>query len=46
VQVLQRFTGVMDREEYRRLLTYSEEARLKCDQARSMLELHLVEHGC
>ena len=46
VQVLQRYTGVMDREEYRRLLTFSETARLKCDEARLMLELHLAEHGC
>jgi len=46
VQVLQRYAGSMLLEEYQRLRKFSEEARLRCEQARLELERHCAEHGC
>jgi len=44
VQVLE--GCMMDRSEYDHLLKFSEEARLRSDQARLALERHVAEHGC
>ena len=44
VQVLDRYTGVMDRGEYNRLKKFANDTGIAAKQA--WLELEIVEHGC
>jgi len=46
VQVLNRYTGTMDREEYERLRNFANQAEWTSEQARRELERHAAEHGC
>jgi hypothetical protein len=44
--VLQRYAEVMFGDQYQHLRTFVEEARLRCEHARTELEHHITEHGC
>jgi hypothetical protein len=46
VRRLQQNLGTSARPEYERLQRVSNEARVKSEQARLLLEQHLVAHGC
>jgi len=46
VTVLNRRMGIMSREDYVRILRFSEQARIRSEQARLALERHVNEHGC
>ena len=46
VQVLNRCTGTMDREEYERLRNFVNQAEWTSEQAQRELERHAAEHGC
>ena len=46
VTVLNRRMGVMTHDEYIRILQFSEQARIRSEQARLALERHVSEHGC
>lgn len=46
VRVLNQKMGVMSKEEYVRILRFSEQARIRSEQARLALERHVAEHGC
>jgi hypothetical protein len=46
VAVLAEFVGVMNKARYDLLKKFSEVARLKSKEARRVLELHMIQHGC
>ena len=46
VMVLARDSGVMRKDEYMRIKSYSEEARRRAEKARTELDEHVTAHGC
>ena len=46
VSVLKNRLGVLEREEYVRIQRFTEEARVRAEEARIALEKHVQQHGC
>ncbi|HYP07675.1 MAG TPA: hypothetical protein VER03_15685 [Bryobacteraceae bacterium] len=46
VSFLYKRVGVLRKEAYREISDFTDDARLRCEEARIALEEHIREHGC
>jgi hypothetical protein len=46
VSFLYKRVGVLRKEDYQEISTFTDEARVRCEEARLALEDHIRDHGC
>jgi hypothetical protein len=46
VSFLYRRIGVLRKDDYQEISAFTDESRLRCEEARLALEEHIREHGC